>query len=61
MDIQNQIMSRNILIDLYGGLLHLNEDFRSGVTGLFLETDNNEFILKLYDIDNDPNLYFLSY
>lgn len=44
----------------YGELLSSQEFFRDNVTGLLYENDNNEYILKLYDLENDPNLYFES-
>lgn len=56
--IQKSDNERKYINRSYAELLQLNEDFRSDVTGILYENDNNEFILKLYDIDNDPNLFF---
>lgn len=42
----------------YADLLASNSFFISNVTGILYENDNNEFILKLYDIENDVNLYY---
>jgi len=43
---------------IYAELLTLNEDFRNNVTGIIYDNDNNEFVLKLYDIINDQNLFY---
>ena len=42
----------------YAQLLTENEDFRKNVTGILYENDTNEFVLKLYDLENDVQLYF---
>ena len=48
----------------YGDILASNSVFRSSITGLLFENQDNEFILKLYKIFDennnfvDPNLYY---
>ena len=47
---------RKYIAKSYADLLTFNSFFRSNVTGILYENDNNEFILKLYDIVTDTNL-----
>lgn len=47
---------RKYIAKSYAELLTLNSFFRSNVTGILYENNNNEFILKLYDLENDTNL-----
>ena len=49
---------RKYISKIYAELLTLNADFRNNVTGILYENENNEFILKLYDLENDQNLYY---
>jgi hypothetical protein len=49
---------RKYIAKAYAELLTLQENFRENVTGILYENKNNEFLLKLYDLDNDINLYF---
>jgi hypothetical protein len=49
---------RKYIYKAYGELLTHNKLFRDNVTGILYENDNNEFILKLYDIENDSDLQF---
>jgi len=49
---------RKYICKAYAELLTHNKLFRDNVTGILYENNNNEFILKLYDIENDSNLYF---
>lgn len=49
---------RRYIYKSYGELLTTQKFFRDNVTGILYENDNNEYILKLYDLENDPNLYF---
>lgn len=51
---------RKYIYNAYGELLSNQKFFRDNVTGILYENDNNEYILKLYDLKNDPNLYFES-
>ena len=56
--IQKPDNERKYITRTYAYLLTLNDFFRRNVTGILYENRNNEFILKLYDIENDKNLYF---
>jgi len=47
---------RKYIAKSYAELLTNNDFFRKNVTGVLYENNNNEFILKLYDIVNDSNL-----
>ena len=49
---------RKYIAKIYAELLTLNASFRDNITGILYENENNEFILKLYDLENDQNLYF---
>lgn len=55
---------RKFISRSYGELLTSNEDFRKNVTGILYENQNNEYILKLYDLgrtlspSGDTNLNF---
>lgn len=49
---------RKYVAKTYAELLTKNTLFRKNVTGILYENENNEFLLKLYDIENDKNLYF---
>ncbi len=47
---------RKYISRAYADLLVNNEFFRINITGILYENENNEFILKLYNLDNDTNL-----
>jgi len=47
---------RKYIARTYAELLNENKFFRDNVTGMLYENDNNEFILKLYDLLSDTNL-----
>lgn len=47
---------RKYIAKSYAEILQLNDFFRKNVTGLLYENENNEFVLKLYDLENDKNL-----
>jgi len=58
---------RKYIARSYAELLTLNSFFRKNVTGILYENENNEFLLKLYDLGSqingndsisDKNLYF---
>lgn len=49
---------RKYIAKSYAELLTNLKSFRDNVTGILYENNNNEFILKLYDLENDKNLYF---
>ena len=49
---------RKYICKAYGELLTLNASFRDNITGILYENENNEFILKLYDLETDTNLEF---
>lgn len=51
---------RKYIYKAYGELLTNQKFFRDNVTGILYENDNNEYILKLYELKNDPNLHFES-
>jgi len=56
--VQKSDNERKYIFKIYAELLTLNDFFRSNVTGILYENENNKFILKLYDIENDQNLFF---
>jgi hypothetical protein len=49
---------RKYIARTYADLLTQNDFFRKNATGILFENEKNEFILKLYDIETDKNLYF---
>ncbi len=49
---------RRSICSAYGQLLSDDVVFTRNVTGLLYENVNNEFVLKLYDLDNDSQLEF---
>jgi len=49
---------RKYIAKRYAELLTLNDSFRRNVTGILYENNNNEFMLKLYDLETDRNLTF---
>jgi len=49
---------RRNICSAYAQLLTENSDFRRNVTGILYENEFNEFVLKLYDLENDHQLYF---
>jgi hypothetical protein len=64
--IQKTDNERKYIAKSYAELLTLNLDFRTYVTGILYENEDNEFILKLYDLgpsvagssNPDENLFF---
>lgn len=56
--IQKSDNERKYIAKAYAELLISNNFFRRNITGILYENENNEFILNLYDIENDPNLFF---
>jgi hypothetical protein len=56
--IQRTDNERKYITRAYGELLTQNKFFRSKATGILYENENNEFVLKLYDLETDRNLYF---
>ena len=48
---------RKLTYNVYSELLYNNDDIIENVTGIFYE-EKNKFILKLYDIINDKNLFY---
>lgn len=56
--IQKSDNERKYICRAYAELLTENEDFRKYVTGILYENEKNEFILKLYEIENDPQLRY---
>lgn len=56
--IEKSSNERKYICKAYAELLTHIEAFRINVTGILYENDNNEFILKLYDIENDNSLTF---
>jgi hypothetical protein len=49
---------RRRICAMYAQLLSENVEFRDNVTGLLTQNDNDEFILKLYDFENDEQFSF---
>ena len=49
---------RRNICSAYAQLLSENVDFRKNATGILYENEFNEFILKLYDLENDYQLDF---
>ena len=56
--IQKSDNERKYISKSYADLLISNNFFRRNVTGIIYENENNEFVLNLYDIETDPNLFF---
>ena len=56
--IQKSDNERKYICRAYAELLIENEIFRNNVTGILYENDNNEFILKLYEIESDYQLKY---
>lgn len=50
--------TRRSICGAYASLLSKNETFRKYVTGILYENEFNEFVLKLYDLENDRQLSF---
>lgn len=50
--------TRRNICSAYAILLGENETFRRNVTGILYENEFNEFVLKLYDLENDTQLSF---
>jgi hypothetical protein len=49
---------RRRICAMYAQLLSENVEFRVNVTGLLTQNDDDEFILKLYDFENDEQFSF---
>ena len=56
--IQKSDNERKYISKSYAELLISNNFFRRNITGIIYENKNNEFILNLYNIETDPNLFF---
>ena len=56
--IQKSDNERKYICKAYAELLVENQYFRDNVTGILYENDNNEFILKLYDLETDYQLQY---